>query len=101
MARRIRLATEASLEFREALLYYDAREIGLGDAFFLACDEAFRTIAEDPDRHPAVGRGFHRFVMPKYPFAIFYEFDDAELIVASVFNCSRDPQIWRKRLGLD
>ena len=100
MARRIRLATEASLEFKEALLWYDSQEVGLGDSFLQKCDEVFLIIADDPERHPEIGRGYRRYVIQEFPFAILYEFDDREVIIVSVFNCSRDPQIWKDRLGI-
>ncbi len=70
----------------------------MGNAFFQASGNSFEKIAEDPERHPEVGRGFRRLVMQQFPYAVFYEFDNDEIIVVSIFNCSRDPQIGKERI---
>ena len=64
------------------------------------CDRAFEHIAADPNRHLHVGKGFHRYLMPRFPFAVFYEIQGDVLIIAGVIHGARNPAQWQKRLGL-
>ena len=34
----------------------------------------------------------------RFPFEVFYESDDEEIVVYAVFHCSQDPNKWRNRL---
>lgn len=97
---RIKLSREAGEEMLDAAAWYDEREPGLGTKFVRACDVAFESIAANPGRHMSMGGGFHRYLMPKFPFAVFYEVRGDLLIIAAVFHGARNPAIWRERLGL-
>lgn len=33
-----------------------------------------------------------------YPYVVFYEFNEQEIIIYAVFHCSQDPEKWRSRL---
>lgn len=98
---RIKLSAEAAEEMLESAAWYDERENGLGVEFLAACGEAFEKIALDPQRHLHIGKGFHRYLMPRFPFGVFYEIQGDLLIVAAVFHGARDPKRWRERLKLD
>jgi hypothetical protein len=98
---RVKLSAEAAEEMLDAAAWYDSREGGLGSEFLSACDAAFEHIASDPQRHLHVGKGFHRYLMTRFPYGIFYETRDDLLIIASVFHGARNPARWRTRLGLD
>lgn len=98
---RIKLSREAGEEMLDAASWYDEREPGLGTEFVRACDLAFETIAADPGRHLGVGGGFHRYLMSRFPFAVFFEVQGELLIIAGVFHGARNPAVWRARLGLN
>jgi toxin ParE1/3/4 len=100
MAIRIKVSAEARDEMLEAAAWYNGREGGLGMKFLAACDKAFEEISIDPRRHLHVGDGFHRYLMPKFPFAVFYEIQGDALIIAGVVHGARNPARWRRRLGL-
>ena len=96
----IKLSAEATGEMIEAAAWYDDREPGLGAEFFEACDRAFKLIAQDPQRHMHVGLGFHRYLMPRFPYAVFYEVRGDWLVIVSVFHGACDPARWQRRLGM-
>ncbi len=98
---RIKLSAEAGDEMLAAAAWYDKREPGLGTRFLAMCDQTFEQISKDPLRHPHVGKGFHRYLMPKFPFSVFYEIESDWLIIAGVMHGARHPAHWRRRLGLD
>jgi plasmid stabilization system protein ParE len=98
---RIKVSRDARRELKEAANWYDDRKLGLGDEFVAACDQLFKLIAANPGRHMHVGRGFHRCLMPRFPYVVFYEPKRDALIIAGVIHGSRNPAFWRQRLGLD
>jgi hypothetical protein len=101
MAMRLKLSAEARDEMLDAAAWYDSREPGLGTRFLSTCDQAFEQISNDPQRHPQIGNGFHRHLMLKFPFAVFYEIQGDLLIIAGVMHGARNPARWRRRLKLD
>jgi toxin ParE1/3/4 len=98
---RVKLAPEAAEEMLDTAAWYDRREAGLGQKFITACDESFEHILHDPERHLNVGKGFRRYLMPRFPFVVYYEVKGDVLIVWAVFHGARNPDGWRQRLGLD
>ena len=52
-----------------------------------------------PEMHRAVYKSYHRSLVRRFPYAIFYEFDKEAVTVYCVFHTSRDPEKWRQRLG--
>ena len=98
---RIKLSAEARAELREAARWYEERRHGLGAEFADACDGAFQQIAANPGRYLHVGKGFHRYLMSRFPYVVFYEVKGELLIIAGVIHGSRNPRIWRQRLRLD
>lgn len=98
---RVKLAPEAGEEILDAAAWYDQRQPGLGSAFITACDAAFQLIRSDAERHFKVGKGFRRYLMPRFPFVVYYEVKGDLLIVAAVFHGARNPVEWQQRLGLD
>ena len=41
----------------------------------------------------------HRAFVRRFPFEVFYQFDDKLVVVHLVFHTSQDPGKWRERLG--
>jgi toxin ParE1/3/4 len=97
----IKLSAEAAEEMLDAAAWYDEQEPGVGADFISACEAAFDHIAKDPLRNIQVGKGFHRYVMQRFPFLIFYEMEGELLIISAVFHSARNPAHWKRRLGLD
>ena len=56
-------------------------------------------------RHPMLYRtavdDFRRALNRRFPFEIFYELEDHNIVIYAVFHCSQDPGKWRKRLSTD
>ena len=98
---RIKVSGEAAQEILDAAAWYEERRAGLGAQFKEACDCAFEHIAKNPAGHLHVGKGFHRYLMSRFPFVVFYETRGEVLIVAAVIHGARNPLHWRQRLGLE
>lgn len=97
---RVKLSSEAATEMLEAAGWYEKRVPGLGDDFLVACHDAFELIAKAPEQHLHVGRGFRRYVLPRFPYLVFFEQHDGLLVIVAVLHGARNPRRWQKRLGL-
>jgi hypothetical protein len=46
---------------------------------------------------PRVDRRHHRFVMRRFPYSVFYRFNDTELTVVAIAHHKRPPGYWARR----
>ena len=82
---------------------YDDARPGLGDEFLAVIEAAAATVLEAPDRWLRVDRRHHRYIFPgrrgapRFPFSVFYRFNDVEVIVVSVAHHKRKPGYWLHR----
>jgi len=77
----IRFQPEAEAELAEARLWYSLQREGLDAAFMQRIDRALRAIVAAPRSYPIVYRNLRRVVLRKFPFAIFYEANEREIVV--------------------
>jgi len=54
-------------------------------------------------RHPRIGRLYannrRRFLVPDYPFSIFYAVEGNRIVISAVLDLRQDPEKIRKRLA--
>jgi plasmid stabilization system protein ParE len=85
----VKISAEAAEEMADAATWYDQRKPGLGMEFMQACDRAFQTISENPERYLEVGKGFRRFLVSRFTYIVFFERQGTLLIIAAVIHGSR------------
>lgn len=61
-------------------------------AFMQRVDQTLRSIVAAPRLYPTVYRSLRRVVMRQFPFAIFYESNEDEIVVFAVYHSRRDPE---------
>ncbi len=84
----IRAAGERDLE--EARNWYEGQRPGLGDEFLAMVAEALIRLEDDPLRHPAYYRGFHRTLTRRFPYKLFYRVEGETVVVFRVLHGSRE-----------
>jgi toxin ParE1/3/4 len=90
--------SEASEEMQGAALYYEERQPGLGHALLDEIENARERI----QTYPGIGAvhssaGLRRYVLQRFPYAVFYlELPDV-IWIAAVAHTSRRPGYWRHR----
>lgn len=94
------LLPEAKADLADAYMWYEAQSLGLGMEFLRCVEAALVTIQRTPLIYPAVKGTYQRALIRRFPFAIFFEVNEADdrCVVYSVFHCSQDPRKWRERL---
>lgn len=98
----IRILAEAEAEIREAILFYEKRQDGLGADLHERIDVAIRAIAETPGRFPEyegkrVAREFRRVLIDRFPYMVIYELRTDETLIVAVAHTSREPGYWDSR----
>lgn len=88
----------AELEIIEAAKFYGARVPDLGVQFLDATDRAVRAILESPERWGIVEEGVRRYLMPRFPFAIYYRVLADGVRILAFKHHSRHPNYWHGRL---
>ena len=80
---------EALAEYQEAAQYSEDR-FGLGRQFVVAVQTALSAIERTPDRFQPVGQGIRIFRMKRFPYYLFYHFDDEQqTIVVYAWHITR------------
>ena len=88
---------EATTELTEAGRFYEQKVRSLGAQFLDAVDEAVAVIAAAPNRWPVVEDDVRRYLMPRFPYAIYYRALPDEIRILAFKHHSRHPDYWRHR----
>ena len=90
---------DAEIELIEAAEFYERRVTSLGAQFLDAVDHAIGAILDAPTRWNAVETDLRRYLMPRFPYAIYYRTAPDEIRILALEHHSRDSDYWRYRLA--
>lgn len=96
--RRLRLAPEAADDLQQAQRWYEEQRDGLGDAFVRAVEATFLPVQRTPESFRFAWPPFHRAPVRRFPYEIYYYFDDDAVTIALVFHTAHRPSKVRSRL---
>ena len=88
----------AAADIDEAFLWYEGQRAGLGAEFLSAAQALIDAIAENPLKHPVVGRNTRRALLRRFPYAIYYRVYDEIVVVVACMHGRRDPRRWQTRV---
>jgi len=88
---------EANEDLLEAREWYDNIRPELGERFALAVDAIVETIAEHPLQFPVVYRKRRRAGVWRFPYSIFFELKEHQIVVIACFHGRRNPRRWQSR----
>ena len=90
---------EALREYQEAAQYSEDR-FGMGHQFVAAIRAALDTIEKTPTRFQSAGQGIRIFRMKRFPYYLFYHYDEEmeSVTIYAVAHHKRQTNYWRARL---
>ena len=88
---------QAAAELNHARTWYEGVHADLRDRFALAVETTIEAIGQDPLRFPVVYRGRRRAGVRRFPYGIFYEVQEHQILVIACFHDSRNPKRWQSR----
>ena len=98
MAAKLIIAPEVEQDINDACAWYEGRRAGLGEEFLSCVDACIQAICRMPVMHAFVFENYRRGLVRRFPYTVFYEYENDTVTVYCVFHNSRDPQKWRERL---
>jgi len=88
---------EAERELIDAVLWYESKEMGLGQRFRQEVGHVLNRIIEDPLLWRERSGGYRRVNCPVFPYYIPYFIRDKKIIVAAIAHGRRKPGYWKSR----
>ena len=90
---------DAEAELIEAAQFYEERVSKLGAQFLGAVDRAIGVILEAPDRWNIIEADIRGYLMPRFPYAIYYRVMQDHIRILAFKHHSRHPTYWRYRVA--
>lgn len=90
---------EARLEYREAAVFYEARQSGLGATFTREIETAIDRILEAPHLFRFVEQDVRRCLAHTFPFGVLYTVEGDFILIVAVAHGSRKPGYWHERMS--
>ena len=88
----------AEAELIEAAQYYERSLAGLGGRFLDEAEAAVSLIRKAPQRWRIMEADVRRYLMPRFPFAIYYRAFPDHIRILAFKHHSRHPEYWRYRV---
>jgi plasmid stabilization system protein ParE len=88
----------AEAELIQAAEFYEQQVPSLGGQFLDVIEDAVASIIESPKRWRILEKDVRRFLLPRFPFAIYYRAPGGSIRILAVKHHSRHPDFWHDRL---
>jgi len=98
VVRDIILLPEAVADVAQAYWWYERQQAGLGDEFLQCLEAAYTCITNQPLHYPVRFDSFRRILLRRFPYAVYFEHDAANIYVHYVFQCAQHPEKLPRRL---
>ena len=99
MSNTIHIFKSALDDLQNALDWYDSQSNGLEQRFSKEVNARLIFISAHPEASPIRGEDFRGTQLKKFPYTIYYDFDEANALVhvVGVLHDKRDRKILKKR----
>ncbi len=98
MSVKLIVAPEVEQDISTAYTLYEQRRRGLGEEFLSCVDACIQGICRIPEMYATIYENYRRALVRRFPYSVFYEFENDTVTIYCVLHNSRDPQKWRERL---
>jgi plasmid stabilization system protein ParE len=98
MAGEVSFHEAASAEFEAAFEWSYLRSDFVASKFAEEMSQAIEMISDAPNRWPTAHPGTRKFVLQRFPFAIYYRETPSGVQVLAIAHGHRKPGYWKNRL---
>lgn len=91
------VAREARADIAEAVAWLRNRSPALPERFRAELENVYESILDHPNMYPVVYRRFHRALLRRFPYSVFYVVDPSVIIIMGVVHQARDEWNWKSR----
>ena len=75
-----------------------SQERGLGREFLRAFRAATAVLRRTPLHYQPIEEEARRVLLRRFPYAVFFEVHDSDVVILSCLPTARDPEEWRRRI---
>ena len=97
MARSLRYHPLFDSDVLDAAEWYDGRQPDLGSDFLTRVRRAVNRLIADPERRTSIDFGVRYWPVERFPYVVFYDLTESEVLILGVMHTSRDPKKWLSR----
>ena len=94
---RVRILSSALADLRRGQKFYENQADGLGRNFYHTTFNDIESLERLGGIH-SKRYGYHRMLVTGFPYAIYYEKREGEIIVFRVLDCREDPRKTKRAL---
>src|SRR5688572_21811043 len=95
----VNVTPRAALDVAEIAIHYDDLELGLGDLFIEAVEQAYETIGERPTSFPTHAGSYRRAHALPFHVGVFFALPGVDRVdIVAVIDLRRDPSAILGRL---
>lgn len=95
---KVRFFAAARSELRQAAVFYEARQQGLGRRFRAEIAQVCRVVAREPMLWRERAAGYRRVNCRIFPYYVAYIVEEGVIYVVAVAHAHREPDYWAGRL---
>jgi plasmid stabilization system protein ParE len=92
MTHALRFQPEVEADVRGGRAWYEGKSRGLGDEFLRVFYASCQELTRSPRMYPQTHRDFHRCLLRRFPYAIYFTIEEDIVVVFGLFHCARDPR---------
>jgi plasmid stabilization system protein ParE len=98
LAGKYKLEPEAKEDLKDAVLWYENQQTGVGEEFFQNVYERIEFIAEKPESYSTFYKEFRKTPVKKFPYYIFYIVKKAFVSIVAILHTKRSSETIQKRI---
>jgi plasmid stabilization system protein ParE len=87
----------ARLEERQAALHYREERPELALRFRVELKMVIQRIVQSPRQFPRVTSTHRKALLPVFPYAVFFEVTESEILIVAISHLKREPFYWLDR----
>ena len=95
---KVRFASPAEQELKEAMEFYESARTGLGEKFLAEVEATTNLIESFPLAWTSLSPRTRRCRTHRFPYGLFYQVRSDEILIISVMDLRRDPKRWEQYL---
>jgi plasmid stabilization system protein ParE len=84
-------------EIEDSFYYYKLFSPTLSEQFKTEIQEKFELLLSNPLMYQSVTEDIRKVVLDKFPYSIFYSFDEFQIKILALAHFKRKPKYWKSR----
>lgn len=93
----VRFDERAERDAEATVEWYEQQQPGLGAEFIDTLEETIVGLTEHPRMYPEVEPDIRRALTGKFPYSIYYQLYDNEIVILAVLHTRRAPDVLKGR----